>query len=169
MIDRLTTLAHRRPRRVTAVALVLAVAAAAFGGSVAGRLYPYGADDPATGSAKAKQALERENGLDPDVGLVALVRTGAAPGSRASRSKVERVAAVLRSERDVGRVTTFYGSRRRALLSRDRRSQIVTVNFKAVDDKREQDAAKRLSPRLDHERRASSSSRRTGWAPRWRC
>jgi RND superfamily putative drug exporter len=124
--------------------VLAAVAAGAFGGTVANRLFPYGADDPATGSVKAKKLLERTTGSDPAVGLVALVHTGAGAHSSAAQAKVARVARVLRRDRDVARVDTFYATRDRAMVSRDGRSQSLTTYFRAVSDKAQQDAADRL-------------------------
>jgi hypothetical protein len=57
MFGRLTALASRKPRRVVTIGAFLAVAAAILGGNVAQSLGPYGADDPATDSAKS-DALE---------------------------------------------------------------------------------------------------------------
>ena len=144
MFAAIAQLAYRRPRRVVAVAVAFAVAAAVLGGSVADRLYPYGADDPATGSVKATEHLGQAGGLDPAIGLVALVETGAPARSDAARAKVGRVARALRREKTVGRVDTFYRGGSRAMVSRDGRSQYLAVHFKHISDKAEQDAAERL-------------------------
>ena len=48
MFRALADFAYRRPRRIVVTALVLAVVAAALGGTVADRLGPYNADDPAS-------------------------------------------------------------------------------------------------------------------------
>jgi RND superfamily putative drug exporter len=150
MLDSLARLAHRRPRRVVAVAVVAAIAAGALGGSVADRLHPYGADDPTTDSVRADERLQRATGYDPGVGLVALVDTGTAgPRSAEARRKVERVAKVVERDRDVARVDTFYETRDRALVARDGRSQYLTARFAAdASDKAQQDAADRLRERL---------------------
>src|SRR4051794_11593508 len=145
MFDAIARLAQSRPRRVVAVAVLVAIAAAVFGGNVANRLFPYGADDPATGSVKAKNLLEDATGSDPSVGLVALVRTGSGPATPRARARVRRVERVIRRDRAVARVDTFYGTRDRAMVSRDGRSQYLTTHFKAVSDKAQQDAADRLA------------------------
>jgi uncharacterized membrane protein YdfJ with MMPL/SSD domain len=149
MFDRIAALASSRPRRVVAVALVAAVASGALGGGVAEELGPYGASDPDTGSAKAEDRLERATGLDPEVGLVALVQTPDGPRAATSRERVARVARVLRRDDAVGRVTTFAGSGSRALVSRDGRSQLVAVNFRAIPDDEQQEAAERLGDELN--------------------
>jgi uncharacterized membrane protein YdfJ with MMPL/SSD domain len=144
MFDAIARLAQRRPRRVVVVAVLAAVAAGAFGGGVAKHLYPYGADDPATASVKAKKLLEHATGTDPAVGLVALVDTGSAPRSATARARVSRVTRALGRDRAVASVDSFYRTHDTAMVSRDGRSQYVTVRFKAISDKAQQDAADRL-------------------------
>ena len=58
MFDALARLADRRGRLVVIVAAIVFVAAGAFGGSVADRLDPYGAEDPDTESARADALVE---------------------------------------------------------------------------------------------------------------
>src|SRR4051794_27763868 len=144
MFDAIARLAQRRPRRVVVVAVLVAVGAGVFGGGVAKHLYPYGADDPSTGSVKAKKLLEHATGTDPSVGLVALVDTGSPPGSPRARTDIARVSRALRRDRSVAQVDSFYRTHDRAMVSRDGRSQYLTVRFKAISDKAQQDAADRL-------------------------
>lgn len=149
MFDALSRLATHRPHRVVGVSLLIAVVCAVLGGGVAERLGPYGAEDPGTDSVVADRTLERAAGVDPDTGLVALVSADTGASSEAARRQVGRVAGVLRGDPAVGRVTTFYGSGERALVSRDGKSQIVAVNFRPVSDSEQQDAAVRLGERLN--------------------
>jgi uncharacterized membrane protein YdfJ with MMPL/SSD domain len=144
MFDALARLAHRRPGRVVIVAVLVTIAAGALGGGVAKRLFPYGADDPSTDSVKAKQLLERSTGVDPAVGLVALVDTGSPAGSPRARAKVGRVARLIQRDKAVARVDTFYRTHDRAMVARDGRSQYMATHFKAISDKAQQDAADRL-------------------------
>ena len=148
MFDALARMHSRRPGRVALVGLLVALACAVLGAGVAEELGPYGADDPGTDSVAADRLLERAAGIDPDTGLVALVSTPSGPGTPAARAKVARVARVLRSEKTVGRVTTFASSGDRSLVSRDGRSQVAVVNFKPVSDKAQQEVAERLGERL---------------------
>jgi uncharacterized membrane protein YdfJ with MMPL/SSD domain len=140
----LASLAHRRPRRVVAIAVAFAVAAGAFAGSVADKLYPYGADDPKTDSVKANDRLEEAMGQQPDVGLIALVDTGAPAGSPSARRQVEAVARELKREPTIARVRTFYDTHDRVMVARDTRSQYAAAYFKPVSDKTVQEVAKRL-------------------------
>ncbi len=148
MLDALARLASSRPKRVIALTLVGAVLAGAVGGSVAQSLHPYGSDDPATDSVKAKDRLADETGLQPEVGLVALVDTPAGPGAASSRASVQRVARLIARDRQVGRVQTFYATHDRDLISNDGRAQYAAVSFKPSSDKDQQDAAERIHNRL---------------------
>jgi RND superfamily putative drug exporter len=51
---------------------------------------------------------------------------------------------VIRRDRAVARVDSFYRTHDRAMVSRNGRSQYVTTHFKAISDKAQQDAADRL-------------------------
>jgi RND superfamily putative drug exporter len=144
----LARLASRRPKRVIALAVLVAALAAAYGGGVAGQLHPYGADDPATDSVRAEKKLADATGVEPGAQLVALVDTPAGPRAPASRAKLERVARVIAREPDVARIQTFYRTHDRTLVSRDGRSQYAAVSFKPSSDKEQQDAADRIRDRL---------------------
>src|SRR5204863_4241401 len=93
--DRMTALAGlaaRRPKRILAAALVLAVVAGVFGFGVASQLGPYGADDPATDSVKTSNALERATGLTTSDSLRRLVRPATSP-------QIASVTSTLRTDR----------------------------------------------------------------------
>ncbi len=145
---RLADLAHNRPRRVLLIAFACALVAAALGGSVAERLDPYGAEDPATESSRAVERLERAGGIDPHVGLVALIETPGPVASSAGRAKVEQVADLVASDAAVGRVTTTFTTRDPALVSKDGRSTYIVANFAPVSDKEQQEASERVQERL---------------------
>jgi putative drug exporter of the RND superfamily len=149
MFERLAHLITGQPRRIVVVATILAAAAGVFGANVASQLSPYGAVDPGTDSARSDALFTRATGLDPGIGLVALVDTGAPPRSPAARAKVLRVARAIAADPAVARVATFYDHRDRSLVSRDRRSQYAAVTFKAISDSERQDAADRLGTALD--------------------
>ena len=56
MFDALARLADGRARRIGLIAIVFFLFAGAAGGSVADRLDPYGADDPATEASRPRAA-----------------------------------------------------------------------------------------------------------------
>jgi RND superfamily putative drug exporter len=161
MLSRLADRIHARPRRVLAVAAALALAAGAAGGSVAERLHPYGADDPASESVQARERLERVTGVEPAAGIVALVRPGAPVRSAGAEKAVTRVARRLGREPEVGRVTTFYGTGDRTLVSRDGRATYVVAQLdRRVGDKQAQEAGKRIG----HELEGTPGVTLGGWA-----
>ena len=145
MLDQISGIVVRRPRRVVIGVALLALVAGALGGGVADRLAPYGADDPASESYRAERLLER-SGANASTDVVALVRPRQSVRSAAGRAEVLRVAAELRRDPDVARVTTFRegGS---ALVSRDGRASYVAASFRPQVDS--SDAAERLRDRFE--------------------
>lgn len=106
MFAALTRLATRHPKRVVVAAVLLAVAAAVAGSSVADRLDPYAAEDPSTESVRADELLERA-GVGAGVDVVALVETPRGAASADGRERVARIERELSADPDVARVTTF--------------------------------------------------------------
>jgi RND superfamily putative drug exporter len=149
VLTRLADLAFRAPKRVLAFAGVFFVVAAVIGGSVADHLLPYGADDPATESVHLRDQLERATGVQTDAGVIALVSTPSGVRSPAGRARAQRVTAILRRDRAVGRVTGFYGTGNRAFVARDGRSTYVAASLRSMPDDASQDAAERLKQRFD--------------------
>lgn len=127
----------RRPAFIVAGAAVLAVVALAFGANVAKHLAPFGFDDPATQSVKARASVERAAGYDPDLTLTAIV-------SPFTRANVARVAARLRAEPTVARVLTVYSTGDRTMISRDGRSTFVVALFNPLDDRVRDRAARHV-------------------------
>src|SRR3954451_23292374 len=132
MFDFLARLANGSARRVAFLALAFFVLAGALGGSVASRLDPYGADDPATETVKAMDRLEQAGLRVPAV--VAVVED-APVGSPATRRRVEALEAEVRERGDVASVTGYYDSRSPAFVSRDRDATYFTVALKTTADK----------------------------------
>ena len=147
MLTKLAHLAQRSPRRVIAIAVALAVFAAVTAGGVADRLGPYAADDPDSETYQASKELREATGLMVGDDAVVLVRAGAPVDSAAARAKVDRVAAELEAERDVGRVTTYYDSHDHAMVSRDGRSTYVVATFRDGAGP-EEDVAERIEQSL---------------------
>src|SRR5918997_1486152 len=141
----LTSLAIRHPKRVVIAAVLVVVAAAVAGSSVADRLDPYAADDPATESVRADALLERA-GVGAGVDVVALVDTPGGVASPEARARVGEVARGLRADPDVARVVTFEQGGR-ALVARDGRSTYVAGSLRPGAD--ENDAGERLIDRFD--------------------
>ncbi|MGB7587130.1 MAG: efflux RND transporter permease subunit [Solirubrobacterales bacterium] len=148
MFDALARLANRRPRRIGLLAILFFFVAAAVGGSVASRLDPYGADDPATESVKAREALEDAGFHVPGAIVVLKDAPIAAP---ATRVRVEAIAGELRRRGDVASVTGYYETHSSAFVSTDGSSTYLAVGLKPTGDKQWQaagnDVAKQLANR----------------------
>ncbi len=146
MLSALARLATRRSRTVIVGAIVASIAAAAFGAGVAGRLQPYGADDPATESVQADDRLQ-DAGFR-DLGVIALV-SGMDVTSAEGRQRVSELAGRISGDPAVGRISDYYNTGSRAFVSRDGRSTYLAVALKPTGDKERSDAAKRLEDRLE--------------------
>jgi uncharacterized protein YjeT (DUF2065 family) len=98
MFDALARLADGHARRVGLFAIAFFLLAGALGGSVANRLDPYGADDPATEAVKAKEQLQ-------DAGLrvpgVVVVLADAPVAKASTRRRVGGLERVLLHRADV--------------------------------------------------------------------
>jgi uncharacterized membrane protein YdfJ with MMPL/SSD domain len=141
MFDALARLTDRRARRLALLAVAFFVVAGALGGSVASRLDPYGADDPATESVKAREALERAGFRVP--AAIVLVRAApvSAPGTRA---RIAAIVRELRSDPQVASIAGYYQTRSRAFVSRDGRSTYLSVGLRPTGDKQWQAAGDRI-------------------------
>jgi uncharacterized membrane protein YdfJ with MMPL/SSD domain len=148
MFDALARLADRRARRVGLLAIAFFLLAGALGGSVASRLDPYGADDPATETVKARERLE-DAGLRPSA-VIAVVEN-APVASPATRRRVEALEGLVRRRGDVASVSGWYDTHSPAFVSRDRRSTYFSVALKPTEDKRWQEAGAEIADRLSRE------------------
>ncbi len=145
MFDALARLADGRAMRVVLIGGIFFLLAGALGGSVADRLDPYGANDPATETSKAENLLEA-NGYRSTAVVVLL--PDADVKSPATRARVAKLRRELRARNDVASVTDFYDSGSRAFVSRDGRSTYLSVALKPTGDKAWQDAAKGIDDQL---------------------
>ncbi len=137
MFDALSRLADGNARRIGFLAIAFFLLAGALGGSVAKRLDPYGADDPATETVKAKEEL-RAAGLR--VPAVIAVVKNAPVAKPATRARVEGLERQLRRRGDVQSVTGYYDTHSPAFVSHDRDSTYFAVALKPTEDKRWQEA-----------------------------
>jgi len=131
---------------------VVAVAFA-IGGQVFSLLTSGASDfeDSSSESVRASDSLEQATGVDPDVGLVILIRPGAPVRSAAARAKVAEVARVLRAEPEIARVSTAFTTNNAAFVSKDGRSTYAVASFRPGSDHDRTDAAKRLDRRLGND------------------
>ena len=148
MFDSLARLANGRARRVGLFAIVFFLLAGALGGSVADRLDPYGAEDPDTETAIAKQRLEAAGLRVPAVIAVVEDAPVAAP---ATRERVERLEQRVRERGDVASVTGYYDTRSPAFVSRDGRSTYFAIALKPTGDKALQEVGAEIADQLSEE------------------
>jgi uncharacterized membrane protein YdfJ with MMPL/SSD domain len=145
MFDSLARLANRRARRVGLIAIAFFLLAGALGGSVASRLDPYGADDPATETVKAREQLQDAGLRGPSVLVVVRHAPLASP---ATRRRLARLEGELRRRADVQSVSGYYTSGSRDFVSHDGRSTYLAVALKPTDDKQSQEAASDIVDQL---------------------
>lgn len=148
MFRTLADLVYRRSWRIVIAAVVISAISGVFGGGVASLLRSGGFDDPGSQSIAALNQIERASGVDPYQGLVALIRTGQAVSSPATRAEVERVASTIRQDRAVGRVLTVYDTHNPAMVSLDRKSTYIVAQFKPATDTQLDNAVNRIKDRL---------------------
>lgn len=148
MFDYLARLADRKAKRIALLALVFFLVAGAVGGSVAERLDPYGAEDPATETVQAMDRLEEAGLRIPAV--IAVVED--APVARpATRQRVEALEQQVRERPDVASVTGYYDTRSKAFVSNDGQSTYFAVALKATEDKPWQEAGAEIADELNEE------------------
>lgn len=145
MFDALARLADGSARRVGLAAIAFLLLAGALGGSVASRLDPYGAEDPASETVKARKSLQAAGLRAPAVIAVVEHAPVAEP---ATRARLERLEAQVRRRPDVASVSGYYDTGSRAFVSRDGRSTYFAVSLKPTGDKAVQDAGAEIADRL---------------------
>jgi RND superfamily putative drug exporter len=145
MFDALARFADGNARRIGIVAILFFLLAGAIGGSVASRLDPYGADDPATETVQAREQLQNAGLRVPAV--LAVVEN--APIAKASsRARVGALERGVRRRADVASVSGYYDTHSPAFVSNDRRSSYFVVSLKPTGDKELQDAGAEIADRL---------------------
>jgi RND superfamily putative drug exporter len=149
MFDALARFADGNARRIGIAAILFFLLAAAIGGSVASRLDPYGADDPATEAVQARERLQDAGLRVPAV--IAVVEN--APVAKAStRVRVESLERSVRRRADVASVSSYYDTHSPAFVSRDGGSTYFVVALKPTGDKQWQEAGASIADQLSAHR-----------------
>jgi RND superfamily putative drug exporter len=144
MFDSLARFADGNARRIGIFAILFFVLAGAVGGSVASRLDPYGADDPATETVKARERLE-DAGLRPPAVIAVVDGAVAKP---ATRARVESLEREVRRRADVKSVSGYYDTHSPAFVARNGQSSYFAVTLKPTDDKQVQEAGGDIADQL---------------------
>ena len=148
MFNALASLAERRGRRVVILAVIFFGVAGALGGTVADRLDPYGADDPATESVIADDRAEAAGFRDASV--IVLIED-APPSQPGGRERISSIEQQVRSDPDVAEVGGYLETRSPDFVSKDGSSTYLAISLKPTDDKELQDAASRIEDELEGE------------------
>jgi uncharacterized membrane protein YdfJ with MMPL/SSD domain len=145
MFDALARLADGHARRIGIFAVLFFLLAGAIGGSVASRLDPYGAEDPATESVQAEQQL-----LDAGLRMPAVIAVveDAPVANPATRARVEALERAVRRRGDVKSVVGYYETRSPAFVSRDGKSTYFAIALKPTGDKELQEAGADVADQL---------------------
>jgi RND superfamily putative drug exporter len=146
MFDALARLADSRARRVVLFAFAFFLLAGAIGGSVADRLDPYGADDPATETVKAKNQLQDAGLRVPGVIVVVEDAPVAEPATRARIVGLERE---LGRRPDVAAISSYYNTRSRDFVSEDGGSTYLAVALEPTEDKEWQASGAEIAEELE--------------------
>jgi RND superfamily putative drug exporter len=145
MFDALAHFANGNARRVGIAAIAFFLIAGVVGGSVASRLDPYGADDPATETVEAREQLQ-DAGLR--VPAVIAVVEDAPVDAASSRARVEALERSVSRRTDVASVTGYYDTHSPAFVSNDRDSSYFVVALKATGDKELQESGGEIADEL---------------------
>ena len=145
MFERLASLAqfHRRP--VIAVGVVFFALAGALGSSVADRLDPYGADDPATESIIADERLEAAGYRDASV-IVLISDTD--PATPAGARRIREVERKVKADPEVAEITGYLQTQSPDFVSEDGGSTYLAVSLRPTGDKELQEAGERIKDEL---------------------
>ena len=152
-LHRIAQLAVSAPRRVLAVAALVAVAAGVFGVPVAKSLCACGFEDPSSESAKAKELLTDRFNVG-DVRMMVTVSSPDGADSGAARAVGTELADDLMRSPHVVSVTSLWTApapERPPLVSRDGKSGLIVAGISG-DESRLQEYTKDLSNRLVHDR-----------------
>ncbi|WP_434597733.1 MMPL family transporter [Streptomyces sp. A5-4] len=128
MFSALGSALHARRRVGLLLAVLAAVLAGFFGGTVDSKLTnglsDY--DDPGGSNVAAREIIERASGIDAQEGYALLVRTDAPIAPEAALPEtVKAAAALLRARPEVEKVVDYASAGNPALISKDSRSTVV--------------------------------------------
>jgi RND superfamily putative drug exporter len=129
---KLANLACRHPWRVLVTTAAIFVAAVVFGAPIVNQLQASLSDfeDPGTPTAKATHVIRDATGGEDELGLAALVPTGAdVRSSSAARQKEERVAALIRRQPGFKLAYDYAHTGDSELISKDGRETLVMATF----------------------------------------
>ncbi len=161
MLDRLAAIVFSRPRRVLGIGVALMVIGGVVGTPVVGMLSSStsGFEDSRSESVLTRGRLERASGVNPEVGMVALVRLANDVENAADRARLAAVADAIEADEAVARVTGFLDTRDPAFVSHDRRASYLLVAMEQSSDEAAIDAAERIEAQFAGEENVTFGGR----------
>ena len=153
ILNHIAQLAIAAPRRMLAIAALVAIAAGIFGVPVAKSLCACGFEDPSSESAQARELLTNKFGVGDVQMLITVTAPDGADGAAARAVGTELVDELMRSPR-VASATSLWtapAAERGALVSRDGKSGLIVAGI-AGDESKTQEYTKELSDKLVHDR-----------------
>src|SRR6478736_4016051 len=153
ILNHIAQLAIAAPRRMLAIAALVAIAAGIFGVPVAKSLCACGFEDPSSESAQARELLTNKFGVGDVQMLITVTAPEGADGAAARAVGTELVDELMRSPR-VASATSLWtapAAERGALVSRDGKSGLIVAGI-AGDESKTQEYTKELSDKLVHDR-----------------
>jgi RND superfamily putative drug exporter len=144
MFSALASLVDRRPGWVLVIALAITVVAAPLGIHVRDDLKPRGFDVAGSDSDTARKLVAERTDTDPANSVLALIRLPETYGAPKARRSIAVVEARLRADPAVAAVLDASSAHNPGMISRDRRSTYVIAALRPLDDKRQEEAGRRL-------------------------
>ncbi|GGY05555.1 MMPL family transporter [Streptomyces hiroshimensis] len=152
MFSALGSALHAKRRISLLLAVLAAVLAALFGGTVQARLTnglsDY--DDPGGANVAAREIIERATGVDAQQGYAVLVRTDARlDPAAAPPPAVQAAIGLLKNRPEVRQVVDYASAHNPALLSKDSRATVVIGAVKPMKESATVDAEKDLQKAIE--------------------
>jgi RND superfamily putative drug exporter len=146
MFSRLAHFVTIRRRWVLAGSVAVLLGFLALAGGTFSALKAGGFDNPASGSSKARTILDDNFGGSPNLLLLVTPGTGTDLTSPATVAAADRVTGLLRQDRDVDSVTSWWSTRQDSLRAADGRSGMIAVHVRG-DESAAATSARRLIDR----------------------
>ncbi|MFF3257553.1 MMPL family transporter [Streptomyces sp. NPDC002932] len=139
MFERIAELAIRRPRLILVVAVVAVALMGVLGSGAFGKLLGGGYDDPASPSTRAGKVIDEKFGGETNLVLLVRAAEGRVDAPAAQRDG-RALLAVLKKERNLENVVSFWDTGSASLRSEDGREAMVLAHVKGNDTERDENA-----------------------------
>lgn len=149
LLSRIADAADRRPKRLAAFVGIFVLIAVVVGAPVTGMLRDNnGFVPPNSESARTDNSLAAASGSLPEPRTLVVIRPGADVSTPQARSRVLAIENAIRRDKAVANVIGYYNIPIGLFVSRDGTVTYLAVFYKKISQQAQEDAAKRLSDRL---------------------